>query len=370
MRIILTSVHCWPEVRRGGERYLHELAAALLRAGHDVQVLSTGAGRRGEVLDVPVRRLPARRVPRHYPEPWGDVAVEQAFGAQALVHLALPSLLHRFDVWHATSTGDAAAAAAVGRLPGTPRTVFTDHGFPAAPSRQARPDRREHAFVVRHVDAYVCVSAAAEGFLHRDFGRRGAVVPPGVRLAAHEPAARQPRPALLYSGSLTEPRKNVGLLLEAVALLRAAGEDVELWLLGPGDAGALLAGAPPAGREAVTRCEAVDDAVLRSAYARAWVTVLPSHAESFGMAVVESLASGTPAVVLADSGGPAEIVDDDRVGRRCAADARSLAEACAQALDLARAPATAAACRERASGYDWDAAVVPRLLDVYAGAAA
>ncbi len=371
MRIVLTSVHSWPAVRRGGERYVHELAAALQRAGDDVEILSTGVPRgREEVLGVPVRRLPVRRVPRRYPQPWADVAVEQAFGVQALARLAGPVMRRSYDVWHATSTGDAAAAAALCRLRGAPRTFFTDHGFPVRASRQARPDRREHAYVVRHVDHYVCVSAAAASHLQADYGRVADVVPPGVRLAAHSPAAtRHPRPALLYSGSLAEPRKNVALLLEAVGLMRAAGHDVEVWLLGPGDARPLVDAAPVSARPAVTRCGQVDDDELRECYARAWVTVLPSHAESFGMAVVESLASGTPAVVLADSGGPAEIVGDDRIGRRCDATPASLMAACLAALELAVRPETADACRARAADFDWDGAVVPRLRELYRAAA-
>lgn len=369
MRIALTSVHCWPDVRRGGERYVHELAAALRRAGHDVTVLSTGqAPGAGEVLGVPVRRLPVRRAPaRWFPAPWSDLSVEAAFGAQALAHLAGPVARGRFDVWHATSTGDAAAATLAQRLHPRLRTVFTDHGFPARRSREQRPDRRLHRRVVRHVDAYVCVSRAAAGFLEGDYGRAAAVVPPGVRWAEHRPLPRHPRPAVLYAGSLTEPRKGLPLLLDAVARLRARVPDAELWLHGPGDPAEALAGASDAARAAVTRCGALDDEALREAYARAWTTVLPSRAESFGMTVVESLASGTPAVVLADGGGPAEVVADDRVGRRAPGTPDGLAEAVAQVLALARDPATVAACRERARCYDWDEAVVPALERVYAG---
>ena len=47
---------------------------------------------------------------------------------------ALPVLRGRWDVWHATSTADGAAAALLGRT-GRVRTVFTDHGFPARRSR-------------------------------------------------------------------------------------------------------------------------------------------------------------------------------------------------------------------------------------------
>lgn len=369
MRVALTSVHSWPDVRRGGERYVHELAAALCRAGHEVELLSTGSQPGCDrVLDVPVRRLPVRRAPARLVAPgWSHLAPEAAFGAQAAAHLLPRALAGGIDVWHATSTGDAAAAATAGLLRAGLATVFTDHGFPARASRDARPDRALHRHVVRRIGAYVCVSRAAAGYLAADYGRAAEVVPPGVRLSAHRSAGRRhPHPVLLYAGSLVEERKGLPLLLRAVALLRAELPEVELWLHGQGDAGPLLAAAPAAARAAVTRCGPLPDDELREAYARAWVTVLPSLAESFGMTVVESLASGTPAVVLADGGGPAEIVDDARLGRRSAATAEDLARACAESLEVAQQPGTAAACRERASAYDWDSAVVPALERVYA----
>ncbi|MBV9291704.1 MAG: glycosyltransferase family 4 protein [Frankiales bacterium] len=373
--MVLTSVHCWPDVRRGGERYAHELSAALRRAGHDVRILSTGIHPgRDRVLDVPVQRLPVRHARRrNFPPPWSDLAIERAFGAQAFGHLAPAFLAGRFDVWHATSTGDGAAAAwcgaVAGRLHSSARTVFTDHGFPARASRDARPDRAAHATVVRRIGAYVCVSKAAADCLARDYGRTAAVVPPGVDVSAHEVAkARADRPTVLYAGSLTESRKGLPLLLAAVDQLLRREPNLQLWLLGPGDAAPLLSATTAEVRAAVTMCKLASDAELRAAYAKAWVTALPSTAESFGMTVVESLASGTPAVVRADGGGPAEIVDDDRIGRCSGPDAASLADAIGETLDLARQADTADACRERARAYDWDAAVVPALEQVYAGA--
>lgn len=360
MRVALTSVHCWPDVRRGGERYAHELAAALTRAGHHVDLLSTGSRPgRDAVLGVPVRRLPVRRLRRY-----GALDVEAAFGLQALGHLTRPVLSGRYDVWHATSTSDGAAAAELGRLRRV-RTVFTDHGFPARRSREARPDRRQHRAVVEHVGAYVCVSESAGAFLREDYGREPHVVPPGVRWSDHTPGTRERRPTLLYAGALTEPRKGVADLLAAAALLAEEVPDLQVWLIGSGDPAALLdAAARP---DLVTRCGPLDDGALRAAYGAAWVTVLPSVAESFGMTVVEGLACGTPAVVRTDSGGPAELVDRPGIGVLAGPTPPELAQALHQGLELAARPGTTAACRERARDFDWDHAVVPRMLEVYAG---
>ncbi len=360
LRVLLTSVHAWPEVVRGGERYLHELAGALHRAGHEVRVVASAERpHRDHVEGVPVDRWPQRAL---LPGRFGDQAVEVGFGAQCLRLVGT-----RTDVWHATSTGDAATAALCGRVRPRLATVFTDHGFPAARSRRRRADRRLHQVVVDQIGAYVCVSPAAGEWLRRDYGRDPVVVPPGVRLDRYAPGPRSSRPTLLYVGSLAEPRKRVGALLAAADVLRDRVPDLQVRLLGPGDPAALLDGP---GGDLVTDVRRVDPSALAEAYASAWATVLPSTAESFGMVVVESLASGTPAVVVADGGGPTALVEAGRTGA-IADDAgpTALAAACAQALDLAAAPATVEACREAARGYDWDTAVVPRMEQVYADAA-
>ena len=81
-----------------------------------------------------------------------------------------------------TADGAAAATAAMVR-PGL-RSVYTDHGFPNPASRRRRPDARIHQHVVDHVDAYVCVSEAAGGFLREGYGREPVVLSGGVDLEA------------------------------------------------------------------------------------------------------------------------------------------------------------------------------------------
>ena len=360
LRVVLSDTWSWPEVRRGGERYLHELGAALAAAGHDVSILTTGSRPGSErILDVPVHRV-RRRSPAA--GRLGAVAPEVAFGAQALARLAA----RRFDVWHAVSIPDGAAAAVLSRVRPGLRSAFTDLGFPVARSRRQRPDHRLQSVLARHVDSYICFSEAAGAWLGRDYGRAADVVPPGVDLQRFRPAAqRSPRPTIMYSGSLDEPRKNVALLLEAVAVLRRT-LDVEVWLCGQGDGASLLAAASPAARDAVTFVGPADDADLAERYGRAWVLALPSHAEAFGMVLVEALASGTPILVSDDGGGPNEILVPG-VGVACAETVEALAAGLAESLDLAAGPGIVEACRARAECYDWKTVVVPMLERLYAG---
>lgn len=357
LTIVLSHVYAWPETRRGGERYLHELSAALQDAGHHVTVLTTSPRpRHAKVLGVDVRYLRRRRL---LPSRFGELSPEVAFGAQALARVGP----RRVDVWHALGTADAAAAALVGSVRSV-RSVYTSLGLPRRTSRERRPDRRLHDIVVGRIDHYVCLSEYAGASLRDDYGREPLVLGGGVDTRRFQPAAvRHPTPALLYSGALDEPRKNVALLLEAAALLRREIPELEVWLSGPGDADALVAAAPLEARGAVVALGVGDADALGDLYGRAWATVLPSTDEAFGLVLAESLACGTPIVTL-DTGGSAEVVQDG-VGFRAAASAGSLASACAQAIALARAPSTVDACRAAAAAHDWRGAIVPRLESAY-----
>jgi phosphatidylinositol alpha-mannosyltransferase len=360
LRIVLTHVYAWPEVRRGGERYLHELASALVRAGHSVEILTTTAGRPGIGVegDVPVRYLRRRHVGRSH---FGPLSDEAAFAVQAGARMALRPV----DVWHALGTGDGAAASLLGRVRSI-RSVYTDLGVPLRNYREGRPDRRLHRVVVRDVDAYVCLSRHACDALESGYGRRPLRIPGGVDLARFEPGRREGRPVILFSGAVDEPRKRVALLLEAVAILRRELPDLQLWLSGPGDAARLLSEAPPRAAEATVVLGTGQPGGQAAIYGRAWVTVLPSQHEAFGLALLESLACGTPVVATDDGGGPADLVEEGS-GRMCRPDPDSIAEACRSALSLAGQPGTVGSCRAVASRYDWSAAIVPALERAYEG---
>jgi len=358
LRIVLSHVYSWPEVRRGGERYLHELASALVDAGHQVRVISSAPRPgHGRILGVPVTYLRRRSLaPKRFGS-WGD---EMAFGIEAGAWSALRGI----DVWHALGTSDAAAATIMGRVRDI-RSVHTALGIPNRWYMDSRPDDRLHDLVVRHVDAYVCLSLAARRALTEGWGRDPFVVGGGVDLRRFVPAARRhSRPALLYSGSFAAGHKRLPLLLEAMAILRKRLPDVELWLSGSGDVSALLGGSPAGARGAMTNLGVGSEEEQASRYGRAWVTVLPSENEAFGLCLVESLACGTPIVVAADSGGPAELVREG-IGIASKSSAFDLADACEAALELATLPGTVEACRVEAKRYDWRGSIVPQLEEIY-----
>jgi glycosyltransferase involved in cell wall biosynthesis len=100
-------------------------------------------------------------------------------------------------------------------------------------------------------------------------------------------------------------------------------------------------------------------------YGTAWVTVLPSKWESFALALVESLACGTPVVATRHGASPERVVEGTGFLSE-PDDLDSLVDACDRALDLASDPAIAARCRSAAEPWDWDA-LAPRYERIYRG---
>ncbi len=350
MRIVLSHVYSWPEVRRGGERYLHELGAALLRAGHHVRIESTApSASQEDVLGVPVRRF-ARKSDDLF-------AAERDLGRR----IARAHALRGIDAWHALGTGDAAAAARYARRRHA-RSIYTDLGGPLRSYRETRPDHDAFEYAVAHLDEYVCLSEATCELLKKDYDREGVVVTGGVDLAHFHPRhERTQAPTVLFASANDEPRKNLPLLLEAFDLVLEQ-TSARLVLAGPGDPSEVLQGATDRVRAAVDVIDPSSDLV--DAYSRAWVTVLPSLREAFGLVLVESLACGTPIVAVAGSGGPEEIVREGIGTLATEATRGALADALLQALQLDDRDA----CRAEATlRYDWDDAIVPRLTRLYAG---
>ena len=170
-------------------------------------------------------------------------------------------------------------------------------------------------------------------------GHEATILPGGVDTNTFRPAGkdgppREPDPTIFFPAALDEPRKNLALLLAAFGIVLATRPRTRLWIVGAGG-DAALAAAPAAVRDATTRLTPGADVPLER-YRRAWVTALPAEAEALGLVVLESLACGTPATVLA-GGAPAEIVVAG-TGTTTAPDEQGLATALLEALEARPCP--------------------------------
>lgn len=162
---------------------------------------------------------------------------------------------------------------------------------------------------------------------------------------------------LVAVGTL-EPRKNLGLLLEAWEMLDDEPERPPPALLLVGRAGwkdgRLRRRLAALSARGVRHLGHVDRAELVAAYQGALGLVYPSIYEGFGLPVAEALACGRPVVVAAETS-PAEVAGEAGLTFE-AESATSLAAALRRLLAEADDPAAAARATRRAARYSWPAA--------------
>jgi phosphatidyl-myo-inositol alpha-mannosyltransferase len=358
MRIALIHPFSWPAVRRGGERYLHDLAWYLTEQGAQVDAVVGGPP---AVADTPDGRLVRLRHPRQLQI--RGLTPTDTFGLPALGWLAR----HRYDVVHAL-TPTAALAGVVTRQ----RTVYTALGHPTWQTINRRKhDLRMFRGTVRRVAAPLALSASAAASINDITGVLPRVVPPGLRIDSF-PLNATPRRGpvrVLFPAHAADRRKGLDVLLAAFDRVLNRLPDARLVLGGGGNAEWAFAEMPA---EMATRVRAATDVLgagelddVPALYAAATVTALPSVDEAFGLVLVESLATGTPVVGVA-SGGPVEIVTDPAIGLLAPPrDPAALADHICTVAQLAADGKTPVRCREHARQWDWHSVIGPLHLEVY-----
>jgi glycosyltransferase involved in cell wall biosynthesis len=343
LRVTLLNPTYWPEVRRGAERMVRELADGLIERDHCVRLITTHHGiPRREVEDaMRVLRLwrpPATRLTRRLYE---EHLLQAPFS-----YLALRAGSQ--DVAHALAPADAVAAARWARqTPGV--AIFSYMGIPTRRFLVGRRMRLKATLAACwSADAVVALSRAAADAFWETLGVRAPVIHPGVNVDWFSPGVqRSEEPLIFCNAPLALEYKRVPLLLRAMPIVRRSKPETRLMLMRPPDealAARLEADHP--WLELAIPQPGEDDALLLECYRRSWVSVLPSLGEAFGLVLAESLACGTPVVGTA-SGGIPEIIDRPEVGRLFEGDEVALARALLEALELSQAPGTLDACRAR-----------------------
>ena len=355
-----------PAVRRrtGVGEYMHQLTRAYTAAFDDEVTVFTSSwkdrptpGLEAETgARVVDRRVPVR-VLNYLWHRWEWPPSDWLAGSFDIVHSAHPLLI------------PAQAAAQV--------VTIHDLFFMQSPERTQAEIRRDYRELTpshaRRADAIVTPSAYTARLVE-EFGvpreriHVCSLGAPQWRTLGQRPNL-PPDGCVLFIGTL-EPRKNVGILLDAYErlaqrlsplpeLILAGGStpEAEPWL-------DRIRRAPLAGR--VRHVGYVPHDEREAWYARARMLVLPSLDEGFGLPVLEAMSAGIPVVAsnrgaLPEvSGGAAELVD--------AHDSEGFAMAIERLLtDRAWAESRAAAGLARAAAYTWDA-TARRLHDAYVAA--
>lgn len=349
MRIALLSPCFWPETRRGGERLVRDLADGLLARGHHPTLITSHRGlpRRTVEDGLPIVRLPR---PPHGP-------VLKRIYEPYITHVPLSYAAlraRRYDLVHAVYPNDALAAVRWRERTGRP-AVLTYLGIPSGAWLDERRRRQVLSSAVRRCDAVVALSRCAAQAFDDELGYQAPVIYPGVDLNAFHPCVpRADVPTIICSAAADEPRKHVGLLVEAFALLRRERRDATLVLSRPRNLDAVRRGGVNVEAPGLEWCDLDDRAALARAYSRAWVSALASEGEAFGLVLAEAMACGTPGVGY-DHGATPELIDRPGVGLMFdRLDAGAVACALLEGLELANEPETASRCRRRAEEFSVD----------------
>ena len=349
--VALLSPCYWPEVRRGGERFTRELADGLIRRGLAPTLITSHPGlpsrRREAGLDVlRLWRPPQRALLRR--------GYEQYLTHVPFSYLALGA--GDYALAHAMYPTDALAAARWRAKTGRPALL----SYLGIPDRAGLDERRGHrrilARALAHSDRVVALSQYAASAFADSFGYDAPVIAPGVNLDLFTPARdRSERPTIVCTADASEPRKHVGLLIDAFALVRAELPDAQLVLSGPKRF-------PDA---AGVKWLNLDDPLsLVLHLQRAWVSVLASESEAFGLVLIEALACGTPVVGYRDGAIP-EVIDSAAIGRLFdELTPRALAAELLAVLALVEHPGTVDACRARAEQFS-SARCSDRYIELY-----
>ena len=378
MRVLHVSPYFAPAHQYGGPpASILGLCKGLLRAGVDVEVVTTTANGRTPLPASPsegtrYEGVPVRYAPAAFPR--------RFFGAKIRRPLAdaieRADLCHIHGVWNVPEWW-ASYLARAARVPYvvSPRGMLQPQAMQRGRARKAVAysllERRNlsHAALL-----HATSDQEAEAIAGLRLGVKVAVVPNGVDLCPAQQAARG------YRASLGIPRdafvvlvlgrmhriKRVDLAADAFAALRTTQPSAHLVLAGPDEHGLLpdlLRRLAPHGGAVHAVGEVTGDAkwaLLKDAD----VMVQSSDSESFGVAVVESLAAGVPVVATRTTPwGELE-------ARDCGFWVEQTAPAIAAALlTLATDHERRAAMGERAAAFareafGWDA-VAPAMVRLY-----
>lgn len=301
MRVVQVANFYGP--RSGGLRTaVDRLGAEYCAAGHDVYLIVPGGSPDARRLPSGVRRisLPARRIP--------------CTGGYRAVHPhPVTTLLERLEP-DAIEVSDRLTLRSLGRWGRAHgvATVMISHERldrlvgQVLPSRLARSvadlaNRRTAA----DYDAVVCTTAFAREEFDRIGARNVATVPLGVDLDQFHPRrhsvdvrrrwARPEQTLLVHCGRLSV-EKHVHRSIDTISALRDSGTDARLVVVGEGPLRARLerqAARLPVDFTGYIGCRDTVATILASAD----VALAPGPHETFGLAALEALACGTPAVV-------------------------------------------------------------------------
>lgn len=324
LRIAMVSQD-YPPLHGGVAEHVYHLSRELSRRGHHVAVVTGGREMRSK-NGLPPNRTNGRPLPRVSHEKGvcivrvGRTLRIPVNGGSGCVTLGIPPLRRlgvlstpRFDLVHIHAP----------LIPTLPLLVLSLFNGPIVATFHSagRPHWAYRTFkwilnpLSRRITARIGVSRSAVDFVAPFFPGRYRIIPNGV-----DPSRFFPSPLPNHDGPLTilsvgrlDPRKGIEILFSALPRVQeAVGKRVRCLIVGDGPRRRELQRLAADLRIQATFLGAVDRSLLPEIYRRSHIVVAPArYSESFGVVLLEALASGRP-LVASDLPGYRDVLASER----------------------------------------------------------
>ncbi|TDV48892.1 glycosyltransferase family 4 protein [Actinophytocola oryzae] len=350
------------EVPGGVQSHVVDLAKALRRRGHEVDVLAPADE------DTPLPDF-VRPTGRSIGIPYNGSVARLSFGPVSYRRVRRWIRDHDFDVLHlhepaTPSLSLLALMIADGPIVATFHTSTHRSRTLAAFQPVLRP-------FLEKITARIAVSALARRVQVEHLGGDAVEIPNGVDVdffARAEPLPGYPREGgtVGFVGRFTEPRKGMPILLDALRILAPELPGLRLLVVGGGDQDELRRQAGPLLADRLDLLGQASDEVKARALRSVDVYCAPNTGgESFGMILTEAMSAGA-AVVGSDLDAFRRVLDDGRAGVVFpVGDPGALAAALRGMLGSPQRRASyVAAAGQRVAAFDW-AVLSGQVLRVY-----
>ncbi|MFM8843716.1 MAG: glycosyltransferase family 4 protein [Actinomycetota bacterium] len=361
MKIGFVSPYAW-DVPGGVQAHIRDLAHFYRNQGHGVSVLAPATDESSIIEDfvVPAGRPVAI--------PYNGAVARVLFGPVAASRVRQWIATEEFDILHLhepaiPSLSLLACSIAEGPMVGTFHVAAPRQKVAFAIAPLLEP-------VIEKLRARIAVSEVARETLTIHLDTDAVVIPNGISTQFFGGADSNPewkRPHTIgFIGRFSEPRKGLGILLEALPNIARIFPDVKILVAGPGEGIEAMQSVNPALRNKLQFLGRINDAEKAAFLKSLDLYVAPNTGgESFGIILAEAMAAGVP-IVASDIPAFRYLLDEGKNGSLFENEnAMSLSEAI---IDLLKNDAKRQALSERgldrAQRFDWGQ-VSDEIMNVY-----